>query len=89
MQCDRRAQLEKNYQDARAAFATATASFERKMAIRPREEYLSIRSAMEQSWATLEQAESALSLHTQQHCCLTYEQRLRVSPRQPHLCAAH
>jgi hypothetical protein len=88
MQCDKRIQLEKNYQDARAAFAAATANFEQRMAICPREEYLALRTTMEQVWAALEQAESALSLHTRQHGCL-YKRSLPVSPRQPHLCAAH
>jgi len=69
MPCAERLQLEKNYSDARATFASATANLQQRIGVCPKEEFANINTQMEWARVALEGARIALEQHIQEHCC--------------------
>ena len=67
--CEEKAQLERSYKDAEAAFDSAGTVLRQKLGRSSRAEYLTLVDAVDQAWDRLKDARSKLARHLREHGC--------------------
>jgi hypothetical protein len=69
MSCQERERMEREHDEAEAAFYAAQQQLRNRIGVSPKEEFVALSDAVDQAWKRLLDARGALDQHIRNHVC--------------------